>query len=207
MKLMWLGRISCPDIMVAINFNTLARHITRSSANDDKRAARLVGYIAATIDYAHVMRANDPPAELWLSLDVDSNFGSSPDMKSTSGLILALQGPDSFAVILWGSKTQRAVSRSTTEAEFVALSTALFGDAISLLAVCQRMIASTFVLTVYEDNQAVLAIIAKGFSPNLKHLAKFHRINVASTCEAFSVEDILIEYISIQAIKRQIPVT
>ena len=67
-------------------------------------------------------------------------------MKPNSGFILALQGPDSFAVILWGSKIQRAVSRSTTEAEFVALSTALFGDAISLLAPCQRVIASTFVL-------------------------------------------------------------
>ena len=144
MKLMWLGRISRPDIVVAIN--TLARHITRWSANDDKRAARLIGYIPATIDYAHVMRINDPPAELWLPLYVDSDFGASPDMKPTSGFILALQGPDSFAVILWGSKIQRAVSRSTTEAAFVALSTALFGDAISLLAPCQRVIASTFVL-------------------------------------------------------------
>jgi hypothetical protein len=194
MKLMWLGRISRPDILVAIN--TLARHITKWSANDDKRAARLVGYIAATIDHAHVMRINDPPAELWLSLYVDSDFGSSPDMKSTGGFIIALQVPNSFAVILWGSKTRRAVSRSTTEAEFVALSTALFGDAISLLSVCQKLIASTLVLKVYEDNQAVLAIIAKGYSPKLKHLAKFHRINVASTCEAFSVEDILIEYVS-----------
>ena len=148
-----------------------------------------------------LMRIKDPPAELWLSLYVDSDFGSSPDMKSTSGFILALQGPDSFAVILWGSKTQRAVSRSTTEAEFVALSTALFGDATSLLAVCHKVIASTFVLKVYEGNQAVLAIIA------LNSSIWFHRINVASTCEAFSVEDILIEYISIQAIKRQIPVT
>ena len=42
----------------------------------------------------------------------------------------------------------------------------------------------------------MLAIIAKGISPKLKHLATFHRTNVASTCEAFSVEDILIEYIS-----------
>ena len=123
---------------------------------------------AVTIDYAPVMRANDPPAKLWLSLNVDSGF------------IIALQGPDSFAVIRWESKTQRAASRSTTEAEFADLSTALFGDAISLLAVCQRVIASTtFVLKAYEDNQAVLTIIAK-------HLAKFHRINVASTCEAFS---------------------
>ena len=50
MKLMRLGRIR-PDIMVAIN--TLARNITRWSANDDKRAARLVGYIAATVGYAN----------------------------------------------------------------------------------------------------------------------------------------------------------
>ena len=132
MKLMWLGRISRPDIMVAIN--TLARNITRWSLSDDKRAARLVGHIAATVDYAHVMRIKDPPAKLWLSLYVDSDFGSSPDMKSTSGFIMALEGPDSFAIILWGSKTQRAVSRSTTEAEFVALSTALFRETISLLA-------------------------------------------------------------------------
>ena len=47
MKLMWLGRISRPDIMVAIH--TLAGNITRWSSNDDKRAARLVGYIAATL--------------------------------------------------------------------------------------------------------------------------------------------------------------
>lgn len=89
MKLMWLGRISRPDILVAIN--TLARHITKWSANNDKRAARLVGYIAATIDHAHIMRINDPPAELWLSLYVDNDFGSSPDMKSTGGFILALR--------------------------------------------------------------------------------------------------------------------
>ena len=119
MKLMWLGRIR-PDIRVAIN--TLARNITRWSANDDKRAARLVGYIAATVDYAPVMRINDPPAKLWLSLLVDSDFGLSPDMKSTSGFIIALEGPGSFAVILWESKTQRAVFRPTTEADFVALS-------------------------------------------------------------------------------------
>ena len=109
--------------------------------------------------------------------------------------VIALGGPDSFAIILWGSKTRRAVSRSTPEAEFVALSTSLFGEAISLLAVCQSVIDANFVLKCFEDNQAVLAIIAKGYSPKLKHLAKFHRINVASTCEAFSAEDILIQYI------------
>ena len=102
MKLMWLGRISRPDIMVAIN--TLARNITRWSTNDDKPAARLVGYIAATVDYAHVMRIKDPPAKLWLLLFVDSDFGSSPDMKSTSGFIIALEGQDSICYHPMGIK-------------------------------------------------------------------------------------------------------
>ena len=175
MRLMCLGRISRPDIIVAINI--LARHITRWSANDD---VSLLGYIVATIDYARVMRINDPPAKLWLSLYVDSDVGLSPNMKLTGGFIIALQGPVSFPVILWESKTQRPVSRSITEAEFVPLSTALFGDAISPLAVGQRVIASTYVLKVYEDNQAVLAIIAKGFSPKLTHLAKTLPVSVWS---------------------------
>jgi hypothetical protein len=75
------------------------------------------------------------------------------------------------------------------------LSTALFGEAISLLAVCQRVIDPGFILKCFEDNQAVMSIIAKGYCPRLKHLAKFHRINVVSICEAFSAEDILIQYI------------
>jgi hypothetical protein len=41
-------------------------------------------------------------------------------------------------------------------------------------------VLASFVVKCYEDNQAVLAIIAQGYSPKLKHFAKFHRINVAS---------------------------
>ena len=105
----------------------------------------LLGYIVVTIDYARAMRINDPSAKLWVSLYVDSDVGLSPDMKLTSGFIIALQGPDLVPVILWESKIQKAASRSA-EAECVALSTALFWDAISLLAVSQRVIASTYVL-------------------------------------------------------------
>ena len=66
---------------------------------------------------------------------------------------------------------------------------------MTLLAVYQLVIDPAFILKCFEDNQAVVAIIAKGYSPKLKHLAKFHRVNVASTCEAFSGEDIFIQYI------------
>ena len=40
MKLMWLCRTASPDVTFAVN--TLAKHITIWSVNDDKRAARLL---------------------------------------------------------------------------------------------------------------------------------------------------------------------
>ena len=193
MKFMWLGHISRPDLVVAIN--VCAGHITKSTVNDDKRMTRLAGYVAATLDHCHVMRVLDKPSDLRLSLYADADFGSAPDMRSTSGYLLALEGPRSFALILWCSKRQRAVSRPTTEAEFVSVSTYLIAEAVPLLEICQQLITPEILLNCYEDNQAVLAIIARGFSPKLRHLSKFHKINVASTREAFNEHDINAEYI------------
>ena len=64
-----------------------------------------------------------------------------------------------------------------------------------MLEICQQLITPEIVLNCYEDNQAVLAIIARGFSPKLRLWSKFHKINVASTCEAFNEPDINAEYI------------
>ena len=193
MKFMWLGCMSRPELMVAIN--VCAGHITKWTVNDGNRMTRLAGYVAATLDHCHIMRIHDKPAGLRLSLYADADFGSAPDMKSTSRYLLGLEGPRSFALILWCSKRQRAVSRSTTEAEFVSLSTSLFTEAVRLLEICQQLITPEIVLNCYEDNQAVLTIIARGFSPKLRLLSKFHKINVASTCEAFNEPDSNAEYI------------
>ena len=64
-----------------------------------------------------------------------------------------------------------------------------------LLEICQQLITPEIVLNCYGDNQAVLAIIARGFSSKLRHVSKFHKINLASTCEAFSEPGINAEYI------------
>ena len=95
MKFMWLGRISRPDLMVAISVS--AGHITKWTVNDDKRMTRLAGYVAATLDHCHIMRIHDKPSDLRLSLYAGADFGSAPDMKSTSGYLLALEGPQSFS--------------------------------------------------------------------------------------------------------------
>lgn len=104
MKMFWLARISRPDLMVAIN--TCAGHITRWSVNDDKRITRIAGYIASSLYYSPIMFIRDKPTDLWLSLYADADFASGSDMKSTSGFVLALEGPSSFALLTWGAKRQ-----------------------------------------------------------------------------------------------------
>ena len=42
----------------------------------------------------------------------------------------------------------------------------------------------------------MIAIIAKGFSQKLRHLAKTHRVNVASTCEVVNDNDaVLVQHV------------
>ena len=68
----------------------------------------------------------DESSFLWLPLDVDASIESSSDSKSTSGFVIALKGRATFAILEWNAKRERALSRPTTEDEFVSLSTALF---------------------------------------------------------------------------------
>ena len=109
MKLMWLRRVPRPDVMLIIN--PLAKHITTWSVNDDRRTARLIGYLQLTHEYAPVVSIQDPPDTISISLFCDADFaGDVHIMKSTSGYVLALTGPSSFALLSWGSKRQCCVT-------------------------------------------------------------------------------------------------
>ena len=193
MKILWLARLCRPDLLVAVT--TLASHVCGWSRNDDRRTHRLVGYILHSVDFALVMTINDPPSDLRLALYCDSDFAGCLDTaRSTNGYVLALEGPESFALLSWSSRRQKVVSRSSTEAEFVSLSGALFGDALPMLDVWEKLLPDAM-LKIHEDNQACIAIVRKGYSSKLRHLAKTHRINVASTCEAVNGHaNITLEY-------------
>ena len=121
MKVLWLARLSRPDLLVTST--TLASHVCSWSKNDDRRVHRLVGYILNSVDHAMILCINDPPSELRLALYCDSDFAGCVDTsRSTSGYVLAVESPASFALLSWSSKRQKVVCRSSTEAEFVSLS-------------------------------------------------------------------------------------
>ena len=72
MKVLWLARLSRPDLLVAST--TLASHVCSWSKNDDRRVHRLVGYILNSVDHAMILCINDPPSELRLALYCDSRL-------------------------------------------------------------------------------------------------------------------------------------
>ena len=166
MKILKLARLNRPDLMVAVT--TLTTNVCRWSVNDDKRVARLVGSIAATVQHNPVTLVHDPASSLHLALYVDSDFGGCIDTaRSTSGYIVALEGSNSFVLLSWSSKRQKVVSRSPPEAEFVSLSSALFNDALPLLEVWQTVIPGIKLLC-HANNEACIAILRKGYSAQLR---------------------------------------
>ena len=69
-----------------------------------------------------------------LELFVDADFaGENKDSKSTSGAFLRLAGTHTSFPLMWSSKRQTSTSRSTTEAEVIAMASAVFGEAVPVL--------------------------------------------------------------------------
>ena len=103
MKLLWLARLSRPDILVAVTL--LAAKVTTWSLNEDRMVARLVGYVSHSAHYSSIWFIGDASQSLSFSLYVDSDSGGRlHTARSTSGYVLALEGPASFALRSWSSR-------------------------------------------------------------------------------------------------------
>ena len=62
------------------------------------------------------------------------------------------------------SRKQGAVSRSTTEAETVAMATTLFDEGLPLLELFFALFRRPVRLLIREDNEATAKIVSSGFS-------------------------------------------
>ncbi|KAF2890883.1 hypothetical protein ILUMI_15290 [Ignelater luminosus] len=90
--------------------------------------------------------------------------GDTQDRKSTTGFVIRLFGN----TILWKSKKQNSVTKSSTFAEYVALSEAVT-EINFLICLVNEMFIKT--IKIYEDNSGVVAIAKYGnFTKNSKHI-------------------------------------
>jgi hypothetical protein len=183
MKDLWAARLARPDLTKAIT--SLASKVSKWTRNHDRMLYRLMSYMWTTKEYEIVGYVHDPLEELWLELYVDADWaGDREDKYSTSGGFLVLAGPNSRFPLMWVSRKQTAVSRSTTESEIIALAHSLFMEAIPMMSLWNRLVGPAsgrpIQLKIFEDNQAAITIADSGFSTKLCHISRTHGVNIAS---------------------------
>ena len=113
MALLCGARISRFDLLRAIG--TLATKLTKWAELEGKKLFRLVSYVYHSITDRMVGFVGDTPDAFHLGLYSDADFaGDRSDLKSTSGVFLAVLGPHNFFPVAALSKRQVAVSVSYT---------------------------------------------------------------------------------------------
>ena len=189
MKILWCARLGRPDLMKGIG--DLTRRITTWSRADDKRLHRLMCYLYRSKGYTLQGHIGDPPELLKLCLYTDADHCSGIEhTKSTSGMFLSIEGPNTSWPIAWGSKRQAATARSTTAAEMISLGSGRSTASTRLILNRQVM------LECFQDNSAVIQIVAAGYSPKLRHLTKTEKIELGSAYEVFEDPSCRLLYIA-----------
>ena len=121
--------------------------------------------------------------------------GTFDTTRATSGGFVELIGTGTFFPLDWFSKRQSATSHSTTEAELVAASKMLRESLIPIQSLWSLLLQRKVVSVVHEDNMSTITVIDAGYSPQLRHIQKHHRISLGEVHELCQHDDIVLEHI------------
>ena len=194
MKNLYAARLSRPDLLKPIN--ELAKSVTKWTRNHDRQLWRLMSYMKTTRHYQLQGVVGNKQQDVRLELFVDADFaGEHKDSKSTSGAFLKLAGTQTSFPLMWSSQRQTSTSRSTTEAEVIAMANAVFGEAIPVLQLWDLILQRPVDLIIHEDNQATIQVVEQGYSSKLRHITRTHKINLGSLNEVLQQKGIKVQYI------------
>lgn len=145
--LTYIANATRPDISFAVN--NLARHVSHPTKRLWNAIKRIIRYLKTTKTIGLTFRKSNLALEAW----ADSDFaGDLHDRKSTSGWALTIGGN----TVAWKSQKQKAVSLSTTEAEYIAACEAS-KEAIWLRDLLQELkLAENKVTLLNQDNQSAI---------------------------------------------------
>ena len=168
-SLMWLSTMTRPDISNAVR--AVARHSHNPTERHWKAVLKIMAYLHGT-RFMGLTFVRGSGLDLHAYSDADY-ADKANDRRSVSGTVITLGG----AAVSWASSTQRCVTLSTTEAEYVALGEgvkeALFTGAV-LSFICPELSGSC--VRVFEDNQGAIALAQNPLSSaRSKHIdVRFH---------------------------------
>ena len=77
----------------------------------------------------------------------------------------------------------------------MALGHSLFLEAIPALELWSLILDRSVKLVIYEDNQATIKILHKGYSSKMRHLTRLHRVDIGSIHETIAQPDVDLIYV------------
>ena len=154
MTLFYLAKRTRPDTLTAVAF--LSRRTTVATQQDRGKLEHLLMYLNGSRDRGILIK---PGNSLQIYAYVDAAYGTHFDMKSHTGCLIKV-GEEGSPVFCKSAK-QHIVSRSSTEAELIALS----DSASQVIWVREFMIQQGFDLapaTIFQDNMSTISLITNG---------------------------------------------
>ena len=151
---------------MSYSVNYLSRFQNCYDETHYKYALRILKYLYLTKDLKLNYKKNDKADVLECYVDADW-AGDCVDRKSTTGYIVGLYGN----VIYWKSRKQGSVTKSSTAAEYVALS-----EAVSEILLIRDLLSSFKIeikepINMYEDNSGAVSIAKYGnFTKRSKYI-------------------------------------
>ena len=151
-KTLYLGKRIRPDILVAVSF--LCTRVTKATVEDEGKLDRLIQYVNTTSAQPLVLGAAD---RLSVIAYVDASYGVHEDGKSHTGAMITLGG----GAIYSRSSKQQIVTKSSTEAELVAITDTL-GEIVwtRRFVIDQGYVVPPVIL--FQDNMSTIALCNRG---------------------------------------------
>lgn len=166
-SILFAAQVTRPDIQFAVNM--VSRFIKNPGKAHWNAVKRILRYLRGTIDKKLIYRRDDT-SELHGYCDADW-ASDVEDRRSVTGYVFMMNG----GAITWNSKKQPTVALSTTEAEYMAMSSAT-QEATWIRNLKNEMFAHAAdtkqPIVIFGDNKSALALSDKTttFHPRTKHI-------------------------------------
>lgn len=146
---------------------------------------RVFRYVKHTLDHGLCYK-KDPNGPRLIGY-CDSDWGGSQDRRSTTGYLFTLNVKG--AAISWKSKRQQTVALSSTEAEYMGLSSATQEGLYLKQLILEFDKNLVQPVTIYEDNQGAIALVNNPVHHNrTKHIdIRYHFIREQMMCKSVKV--------------------
>jgi hypothetical protein len=164
MRLAYLAKRVKPEISVPVSY--LATQVTMPNESDWRKLDRVIRYVENNLGSGIKLRADIKDKSIVITGYIDAAFGCHDDGKSHTGVLITIgSGP-----VFVRSVKQKIVTKSSTEAELVALS----DEAGTLLHVKEFISEQGYSvdLVIAQDNQSTISLINenKQGSMRTKHI-------------------------------------